>query len=80
MTTSPRTTLDRDLNVLRDDLLRLSSMVDQAIERAMRALAERDFDLAVRVDKDDELINTLRRQIERAGIAVIATQQPAARG
>lgn len=79
MTTSVRTTLDRDLNVLRDDLLRLSGMVDRAIERAMRALAERDFDLALRVDKDDEQINALRRQIERAGIAVIATQQPAAR-
>lgn len=79
MTSSARTTLDRDLNILRDDLLRMSGMVDRAIERAMRALAERDHDLAVRVDKDDAQINALRREIEHAGITLIATQQPAAR-
>lgn len=79
MTTSVRTTLDRDLNILRDDLLRLGGLVERAIERSMRALAERDPDLAMRVDRDDADINALRREVERAGITVIATQQPAAR-
>jgi phosphate transport system protein len=79
MTTSARATLDRDLNLLNDDLLRLGGLVERAIERGMRSLADRDPDLARRVDKDDEQVNLLRREIERSGIALIATQQPNAR-
>lgn len=78
MTISPRGTLDRELARLRDELLRLGSLVDSAIERALRALQTRDLALARQVIQDDQVINDLRYKIEEDCLALIATQQPAA--
>ncbi|MER3545373.1 MAG: phosphate transport system regulatory protein PhoU [Chloroflexota bacterium] len=78
MTISPRGTLDRELARLRDELLRLGSLVDSAIERALRALQTRDLALARQVSQDDQAINDLRYKIEEDCLALIATQQPAA--
>lgn len=78
MTISPRGTLDRELARLRDELLRLGSLVDSAIERALRALQTRDLALARQVIQDDQAINDLRYKIEENCLALIATQQPAA--
>jgi phosphate transport system protein len=79
MTSQPRITLDQDLIAVQDDLLRLGSMIDTAIDRALQALANRDTDLARQIIADDERVNALRFQIEEACFALIATQQPAAR-
>lgn len=78
MTIAPRGTLDRELARLRDDLLRLGSLVDSAIERAVRSLETRDLALARQVLQDDQAINDLRYKIEEDCLTVIATQQPAA--
>lgn len=78
MTISPRGVLDRELARLRDELLRLGSLVDSAIERALRALQTRDLALARQVIQDDQAINDLRYKIEEDCLALIATQQPAA--
>lgn len=78
MTISPRGTLDRELARLRDELLRLGSLVDSAIERALRALQTRDLTLARQVIQDDQAINDLRYKIEEDCLALIATQQPTA--
>jgi phosphate transport system protein len=68
--------LDRSLEEVRDNLLRLASMVDSAIARDMRALVERDCDLAQQVSNDDALLNGVRYKIEAQAYAIIATQQP----
>lgn len=73
-----RTVLDRELTELRNDILRLSSMVDTAIEQAMNALDARDTALANRVVTNDEAINHLRYEIEEKGLLILATQQPTA--
>ncbi len=78
MTIAPRGTLDRELARLRDDLLRLSSQVDGAIERAIHALQARDLELARQVMQDDQAINDLRYKIEEDCLTLIATQQPTA--
>ncbi len=78
MTLQIRATLDRDLQTLQDDLLRLGSMLDVAISRAMLSLADRNLPLARQVVTDDAQINALRFQIEEACLSLIATQQPAA--
>ena len=74
-----RTTLDRELASLRDNVLRLSYMVDTAIERAVRSLKDQDITLAQQVIVDDVLINRMRYQIEEACYRLLATQQPTAR-
>jgi phosphate transport system protein len=77
--THPRTALDNELNALRDNILRLASMVDTAIEQAMIALGKRDVVLATQVDLGDQEINLLRYTIEEDSLRLLATQQPAAR-
>jgi phosphate transport system protein len=74
-----RATLDRELTVLRDNILRISHMVDMAIERSIQALKDQDVDLARQVIADDKKINALRYQIESECYRLLALQQPTAR-
>lgn len=73
---SIRATFDRDLQALRDKVIRLGSMVDTAMGRSMQALKGRDQSLAQRVIADDEKINELRFEIEKDCLVLIARQQP----
>ncbi len=75
----PRAAFDRTLDAVRDDVLRLGAMVEDALERAGRALWERDSDLADRVRWDDANVNELQRQINTDITTTIATQAPVAR-
>ncbi len=73
-----RKTLDEGLNALQNDLLRLASLVDQAIDRSMQALRQRDLTLAQKIIDGDAELNRLRYEVEESCLAVLATQQPAA--
>ncbi len=73
-----RATLDKELAGLNADIIRLSSMADAAVERAMEALYARDSELALQVEQEDAFINDLRFEIEEKCLLVLATQQPVA--
>lgn len=70
--------LDQELTRIQDDVLRLGSMVAQAIQRAVTALKGRDVELASQIIADDDQINSLRYAIEELSLTTIATQQPVA--
>jgi len=74
-----RSQLDRELTVLRDNVLRIGHMADSAIERAVQALKEQNVELGRQVIADDKAINALRYQIEGDCYRLIALQQPTAR-
>ena len=76
---SIRATFDQELQDLRDNVLRLGSMVDAAISRSIQSLKERDQVLAQQIIDDDQAINDLRFKIEEDCVSLIARQQPAAR-
>jgi phosphate transport system protein len=76
---SIRSAFDQELQDLRDDVLRLGSMVDMAIGLSIQALKERNQSLAQQIIADDENINELRFKIEEDCLGLIARQQPAAR-
>jgi phosphate transport system protein len=76
---SPRETFDRQLEQVKDDVLRLGARVEAALERAGRALVERDTELADTVRWDDAEVNELQRQINTEITTLIATQAPVAR-
>lgn len=71
-----RTLLNQELSELTANILRLTSMVDYALDTAMQALYSRDLELAQKVIVDDEEINNLRFEIEQECLLVLATQQP----
>lgn len=74
-----RASFDEALQGLNDDVLRLGSRVESAIERAAQALAERNVELADQIRWDDEQTNELQRRINADITLMIATQQPMAR-
>ena len=76
---SPRRIFDRQLDQVKDDVLRLGARVEEALERAGRALSERDSELADTVRWEDAEVNELQRGINAEIASVIATQGPVAR-
>lgn len=78
MTDGTRTMYDREFAQVRDDLLRLGALVDQAIRFSIDSLRKRDRVLAEQIIREDAQINALRFKVEEACLALIATQQPTA--
>jgi phosphate transport system protein len=78
VTIATRRVLDRELQQIQDDLLRMGSLIDTAIGNALRALQSRDLDLARATVAADSPVNALRFQLEQACLTIFATQQPTA--
>lgn len=79
MSSSLRATFDKGYAAIVEDILKLGSLIDQAIQKSLESLQRRDQALAQQIIADDEDINQLRFKIEEACLTLIATQQPAAR-
>ncbi|MFL5668784.1 MAG: PhoU domain-containing protein, partial [Chloroflexota bacterium] len=76
---APREALDREEQLIRDSVLRMGSLVEEAIRQAARALVGHDAALALDVVKGDAVINEAQRGVSRLIAVTIATQQPVAR-
>ena len=74
-----RNLLETDLNHLRDHVLLMGGEVEGAIDRATRALVERDSELAERVLADDDRIDALELEADQTCIRVLALKSPEAR-
>lgn len=72
----PRQTLDHKIQQLRDDVLVLASMVENAVLQSVEALKQQDVRLALEVYHQDQEVNARRFKIENDVIITIATQQP----
>lgn len=74
-----RETFDQQLHQLQEQLLHLGARVAQAQEQAVRALSERDEELAKELIAGDQDINQAQRRIDEECLLLIASQQPVAR-
>jgi phosphate transport system protein len=74
-----REALDHHLEKLQDDVLILGGRVKQSAADSVRALIDRDVPWAKKIEARDTLINRRRFELEGECLALIATQQPAAR-
>lgn len=72
-------TFDLELNELKEKLLYEGGLVEKAIHDAIRALLERDSDLAKKVIEADVLINDVEVEIDEFCLKLLALRQPAAR-
>ena len=73
-----RITFEKDIRALKDEILTLGSMVEQAILGSVEALKQRDIPTSQKIYDEDELINKKRFEIENKVMVAIATQQPMA--
>ena len=69
---------DEALASLRNNVLMMASLTERAFDRAIRALVERDDDLAAHAIADDEEIDQLEKQIDKDGVDVLLRFQPVA--
>jgi phosphate transport system protein len=70
---------ERELQEIKNGLLYLGAMTERAIDRSVKALLERDSDLARQVISDDNQIDKIDVEIEEKCIRLLALRQPAAR-
>ena len=68
--------LEHDLSDLKDRVLRMGSLVEDAIRKSIKALVERDQDLALAVIDGDAVVNTHDVEIEEECIRLLAIWQP----
>jgi phosphate transport system protein len=73
-----RKTFETEIQQVKDDVLVLGSMVEQAILNTVESLKKRDLKAAEQILRSDLLINTKRFEIENKLMILIATQQPMA--
>jgi phosphate transport system protein len=74
-----RDTLDREEREIKDNVLRLGSLVADQIGRAVQALEQHDAELALTVITSDSRLNEAQRLISALVARTIAAQQPVAR-
>jgi phosphate transport system protein len=74
-----RETFDRDLDQLRQDLLRMGGLVETAIRGAIEALQARSVAQAEAVVVADNAIDALHLELEDRCLRLMATQQPMAK-
>jgi phosphate transport system protein len=68
----------RQLEDLREDLLRLGNRVEHALQRSVRSIETWNTTLAAQVIQDDKEIDIAKQTVEERVIMLIATQQPVA--
>ena len=74
-----RSAYDHEVAEVKDNILRMGSLVEAQIRAAIDALVTHDADAALKVIIDDRLINEVQRKATAMIAAVIATQAPVAR-
>ena len=73
-----RKSFHHDLDVIRDDIVRLASMVTEALGKATQALLDGDLDTANEIIQGDDVLDTLALEIEERCYQLLALQQPMA--
>ncbi len=67
---------DRDLENIKGELLKMGGFVEDAIRKSIKALVERDRDLAIAVIDGDAIANNFDVEIEELCIRFLALWQP----
>jgi len=62
---------DRELNELKQKLLTMASHAESSVHKAVEALDRRDYDLAVRVQEDDKIIDQFEVEVDELAIRLL---------
>ncbi len=70
--------LDKELDSLKNKLLRMAAFAETMIDKTISELVERDDQIGTQVPEYEEEINRLQIDIDEEAIMILATQQPVA--
>jgi phosphate transport system protein len=68
----------QELEALKDSLIRMGSLTEQAIHDSIKALLDRNVELAQQVIQNEERINRYELENDTAVVDILALQQPVA--
>lgn len=68
-----------ELETLNRDVIQMSTILEEAIEKVFRALKAVDAKEAHKIIEEDDVIDEMERKIERECMSIIAKQQPVAK-
>ena len=63
---------DQELGALKQTLLTMASHAEAAVKRAIEALVSRDYDLALRIRAEDEVIDRFEVEVDETAIGLLA--------
>ncbi|SPE55567.1 Phosphate-specific transport system accessory protein PhoU [Verrucomicrobia bacterium] len=63
---------DQELAALKDKLLTMASYAEDSVRNAVKALTARDYDLALRVRSEDEVIDRFELEVDELAINLLA--------
>ena len=69
---------DRELDALKQDLLRMAALAETAVTKSLLSVTHRDSDLARDVITDDIALNRMELAIEEQAFKLLALRQPVA--
>ncbi|MBI1865377.1 MAG: phosphate signaling complex protein PhoU, partial [Nitrospirae bacterium] len=69
---------DEELKALKGRILALGGLVEEQVQRSIKALVERDSDLARGTIEEDHRVNRMEVEIDEECVRLIALRQPAA--
>jgi phosphate transport system protein len=69
---------DEDLADLSSQIVQMGAYAEQQIAHALKALIDRDEDLALRVIERDQIVDRFEEAIDQQAIKMLATRQPMA--
>jgi phosphate transport system protein len=70
--------IERQLEQLKEKILRVGTLVEEAISKSITALINRDTQLALRVVGNDEEIDRMEVEVEEECLKILALYQPVA--
>jgi len=74
-----RSQFDKQLYELNGNLLEMASMIEDAIEKAIKALKTQDVALARQVIESDDIIDAKEKEVESICLRLLLQQQPVAK-
>lgn len=74
-----RTYFDKELEILHTDLIKMGAMIEEAIEKSIKALETGDHELADEVIHFDKQVDDIEKVIESRCLRLLLRQQPVAK-
>jgi phosphate transport system protein len=75
---SIRARYEKELKGVFDNLVLMCRHIETAIEKCVKALVDRDFELAKEVSEDHKLIDRMEREIEQSCLRILLMENPVA--
>lgn len=74
-----RTRFDEQLKALNNEMIQMGSMIENAIQEAVRAFFDKDTELARQIMEHDEAVDQEQKKIENICFQLLIQRQPVAR-